>query len=58
MLLRQDWQGRAHCGMDDSLNVAVILRYLLKYGATVALNEKLGFGRMRDNGTITPFLIL
>merc|ERR1712071_290411 len=40
-LIGQEFQGRAHSGLDDSRNIAAILQRVLKDGAKVIFNEKL-----------------
>ena len=51
-IIGRDFEGRAHCGLDDARNIAFIVQRLLQDGARVALNEKLVENdRRRDDGS-------
>jgi hypothetical protein len=43
-LIGREFEGRAHCGLDDARNISFILRRLLLDGAKVVFNEKLADG--------------
>lgn len=41
MMIRQDFKGRAHSGLDDAKNITLIVQYLLQRGASMIINEKI-----------------
>lgn len=53
-LIGQEFQGRAHSGLDDARNIASIVMRLLKDGARVIINEKLATEGQKRREDDTP----
>ena len=41
LLIGREFEGRAHCGLDDARNISFIVQRLLQDGARVVFNEKI-----------------
>ena len=57
-LIGQEFQGRAHSGLDDARNIAAVVIRLLKDGARVIFNEKLATeGQKRQDRDMPLFAV-
>ena len=57
-LIGQEFQGRAHSGLDDARNIARVLLRILKDGGRVIINEKLATeGQKREDNNLPLFAV-